>query len=55
MPNTRDRAVGTLGDKWEGPYQVIGIVGHRAYQLARPSGEVIPRPWNAQYLKTYYQ
>ena len=55
MPNTRDRAAGTLGDKWEGPYQVVGIAGHGAYQIAKPGGGIIPRPWNAQYLKTYYQ
>ena len=55
MPNTKDRAAGTLGDKWEGPYQVVSIVGHGAYQLAIPEGKIIPRPWNAQYLKIYYQ
>ena len=32
---TRDKAAGSLADKWEGPYQITGIAGHGAYRITR--------------------
>ncbi|KAK0604883.1 hypothetical protein LWI29_020537 [Acer saccharum] len=51
---TRDKAAGSLADKWEGPYQITGIAGHGAYRITREGFGELPRPCNAQYLKIYY-
>ena len=53
-PGTRDKAAVSLVDKWEGPYQITGIAGHRAYRITREGLGELPRPCNAQYLKIYY-
>ncbi|KAK0600343.1 hypothetical protein LWI29_013963 [Acer saccharum] len=51
---TRDKAAGSLADKWEGPYKITGIAGHGAYRITREGFGELPRPCNAQYLKIYY-
>ncbi|KAK0596914.1 hypothetical protein LWI29_020073 [Acer saccharum] len=53
-PGTRDKATGSLADKWEGPYQITGIAGHGAYRITREGFGELPRPCNAQYLKIYF-
>ncbi|KAK0587054.1 hypothetical protein LWI29_016605 [Acer saccharum] len=53
-PGTRDKAAGSLADKWEGPYQITGIAGHGVYRITREGLGELPRPCNAQYLKIYY-
>ncbi|KAK0571374.1 hypothetical protein LWI29_014859 [Acer saccharum] len=53
-PGTRDKAAGSLADKWEGPYQITGIAGHGAYRITREGFGELPRPCNAQYFKIYY-
>ena len=46
-PGTRDKAAGSLVDKWEGPYQITGIAGHGAYRITREGFGQLPRPCNA--------
>ncbi|KAK0586692.1 hypothetical protein LWI29_010873 [Acer saccharum] len=53
-PRTRDKAAGSLADKWKGPYQITGIAGHGAYRITREGLSELPHPCNAQYLKIYY-
>ncbi|KAK0593858.1 hypothetical protein LWI29_035065 [Acer saccharum] len=53
-PGTKDKAAGSLADKWEGPYKITGIAGHGAYRITREGFGELPRPCNAQYLKIYY-
>ena len=53
-PRTRDKAAGSLADKWEGPYRITGIAGHGAYRITREGFGELPRPCNTQYLKVYY-
>ncbi|KAK0585286.1 hypothetical protein LWI29_026247 [Acer saccharum] len=53
-PGTRDKAAGSLVDKWEGPYQITSIAGHGVYRITREGFSELPRPCNAQYLKIYY-
>ncbi|KAK0582161.1 hypothetical protein LWI29_022202 [Acer saccharum] len=53
-PGTRDKAAGSLADKWEGPYQITRIAGHGAYRITQKGLGELPRPCNAQYLKIYY-
>lgn len=46
---------GKLFPTWEGPYRVIEALRQGAYQLKELSGWSIPRIWNADNLRRYYQ
>ncbi|KAK3018181.1 hypothetical protein RJ639_002799 [Escallonia herrerae] len=48
-------AVGKLSPNWEGPYKISKVLRPGAYSLQTLSGEVIPRTWNADNLRQYYQ
>ena len=51
----RDPNAGVLGLNWEGPYEVETIIRPGVYKLARLGGGLVPRAWNAEHLKRYYQ
>ena len=55
FPATQDPGVGVLGPNWEGPYEVQEKVGHGTYHLKRLDGSKVPRAWNAEHLRRYYQ
>ena len=44
-----------LSPRWEGPYQVTKVVRPGAYQLQRMDGSIVPRTWNSENLRRYYQ
>ena len=46
---------GKLGPNWEGPYQIIEITTKRAYRIKDMEGKELPRYWNADSLRKYYQ
>ncbi|KAK3032342.1 hypothetical protein RJ639_035393 [Escallonia herrerae] len=48
-------AMGKLSPNWEGPYRVIKVLKPGAYALGTLSWEPIPRTWNAENLRKYYQ
>ncbi|KAK2998462.1 hypothetical protein RJ639_024206 [Escallonia herrerae] len=48
-------AVGKLSPNWEGPYKLSKVLRPGAYSLEILSGEAIPRTWNADNLRRYYQ
>ncbi|KAK2997736.1 hypothetical protein RJ639_024902 [Escallonia herrerae] len=48
-------AVGKLSPNWEGPYKVSKVLRPGAYSLETLFGEAIPRTWNAENLRQYYQ
>ncbi|KAK2998728.1 hypothetical protein RJ639_022763 [Escallonia herrerae] len=48
-------AVGKLSPNWEGPYKISKVLRPGAYSLETLSGEAIPRTWNADNLRQYYQ
>ena len=50
-----EAGVGKLGANWEGPYEIIEVIGKGAYKLASTDGTVLPRTWNAELLRKYYQ
>ena len=54
-PNTEVRGAGVLGPTWEGPYRIAKIIRPGSYKLQYTSGEDIPRAWNAESLRKYYQ
>ncbi|KAK2456096.1 hypothetical protein QL285_003492 [Trifolium repens] len=52
--NAKDSHEGKLAPNWEGPYRVRGKTENDAYYLEDLQGKELPRPWNAQKLKQYY-
>ena len=52
---TKDSSQGKLGPAWKGPYQVIRHSREGSYYLKTLDGQELPRPWNIEHLKRYYQ
>ena len=52
---TRNPSQGNLGPTWEGPYEVIRHSREGSYYLKSLDGQELPRPWNIEHLKKYYQ
>ena len=46
---------GKLSPNWEGPYRAAETLRPGAYKLEYLDGTVVPRTWNADNLKVYYQ
>ncbi|XP_074376787.1 uncharacterized protein LOC141718303 [Apium graveolens] len=55
MPNTKITQHGVLGANWEGPYIVKAILWKGTYCLEDLDDKLIPRAWNAEHLRKYYQ
>ncbi|XP_074351825.1 uncharacterized protein LOC141690972 [Apium graveolens] len=55
MPNTKIAQHGVLGANWEGPYKVKAILWKGTYPLEDLDGKLIPRAWNPEHLRKYYQ
>ena len=47
--------IGKLDPIWEGPYQIIETTTHGAYRLQDLRGKTIPRYWNIENLRKFYQ
>ncbi|XP_050207633.1 uncharacterized protein LOC126657052 [Mercurialis annua] len=47
--------VGKLGANWDGPFRVVEVVGKGAYRIARLEGQILPRTWNINDMKKYFQ
>lgn len=52
---TQDSTKGKLKPNWEGPYPVTQCKRPGAYHLETMQGEPLPRPWNVEHLRKYYQ
>ena len=46
---------GKLGPNWEGPYQISEITTKRAYRIKDMQGKELPRYWNSDCMRKYYQ
>ncbi|KAK2997990.1 hypothetical protein RJ639_026540 [Escallonia herrerae] len=55
LSKTPKATVGKLSPNWEGPYKISKVLRPGAYSLETLSGEAIPRTWNADNLRQYYQ
>ena len=55
LPNTNEVNVGVLGPNWEGPYIIAEVLQPRTYKIKRLDGKLVPRSWNAEHLRSYYQ
>ena len=54
-PATKDPTQGKLGPTWEGPYRVVHYSCQGSYHLEDSEGKMLPRPWNVEHLKRYYE
>ena len=54
-PATKDPAQAKLGPSWEGPYKVVHYSHQGSYHLEDSEGKRLPRPWNVEHLKRYYE
>ena len=52
---TKDPAQGKLGPNWEGPYRVVHYSRQGSYHLEDTEGKRLPRLWNVEHLKRYYE
>ena len=52
---TQDPSQGKLGPAWEGPYEAIHHSREGLYCLKSLDSQELPRPWNTEHLKKYYQ
>ena len=52
---TKDPTQGKLGPTWEGPYRVVHYSHQGSYHLEDSEGKRLPRPWNVEHLKRYYE
>ncbi|KAL5766246.1 hypothetical protein ACOSP7_016863 [Xanthoceras sorbifolium] len=55
LPVARNPLEGALGPNWEGPYIIDEDLDNDAYNLVTVDGEKVPRAWNAEHLRNYYQ
>ncbi|GAV56556.1 hypothetical protein CFOL_v3_00098 [Cephalotus follicularis] len=46
---------GKLAPNWEGPYKVKRVLRPGTFKLETLGGREIPRAWNAEHLRKYYQ
>ena len=54
-PATKDSAYGKLGPNWERPYRVVHYSRQGSYHLEDTEGKRLPRPWNVEHLKRYFE
>ena len=52
---TKDLNQGKLRPTWEGPYRVVHYSRRGSHHLETLDGQKLPRPWNIENLKKYYQ
>ena len=53
--NIKDPTDGKLGSNEEGLYMIAKLVGKGSYNLEYLKGKQVPRPWNSNNLRKYYQ
>ena len=46
---------GKLGPNWEGPYQISEVTTKGAYRIKNMQGKELPRYWNSDCMRKYYQ
>ncbi|GAV77088.1 hypothetical protein CFOL_v3_20560 [Cephalotus follicularis] len=46
---------GKLAPNWDGPYKVKKVLRPETFKLETLGGREIPRAWNAEHLRKYYQ
>ena len=54
QPSTKEPNQGKLAPNWEGPYQIVGVIGKGSYTLVNHEGIRLPRVHNGMNLKKYH-
>ena len=55
LPNMKEVNAGVLRPNWEGPYMIAEVLRPETYKLKRLDGKTMPRAWNVELLRPYYQ
>ena len=55
LPNTKEVNVKVHGPNWEGPYVIAEVLRLGTFRLRMLDGKIVPRSWNAELLRPYYQ
>ena len=55
LPNTMEVNARVLRPNWEGPYIITEVLRHGTYKIKQLNGKLVPRSWNAEHLRLYYQ
>ena len=55
LPNTKEVNDGVLGPNWEGLYVIAKVLRPGTYRIKRLDDKMVPRSWNAELLRPYYQ
>ena len=50
-----DPTDGKFQPNWEGPYMIVKVGAASSYALNKLDETLVPRMWDAKYLKRYYQ
>ena len=53
--NTKEVSAEVLGPHWEGPYLIKGVVQPETYKLKWLDDSTVPRNYNAEHFRPYYQ
>ena len=46
---------GKFGPNWEGPYQISEAITKGVYRIKDMQGKELPRYWNSDSMRKYYQ
>ena len=55
LPNTKEVNARVLRPNWEGPYVIAEVLRLGTYRLKWLDGKMVPRSWNAELIRPYYQ
>ena len=55
LPNTKEVNAKVLGPNWEGQYVIAEVLLPGTYRLKQLDGKMVPRSWNVELLRPYYQ
>ena len=55
LPNTKEVNTGVFGPNWESSYIIVEVIQPGTYKLKWLDGKLVPRSWNVEHLRPYYQ
>ena len=55
MPNTKVAGHGVFGANWKGPYKIKFVIWGGTYHSVGMKDKLVPRAWNVEHLRKYYQ
>ena len=55
LPNTKEVNARVLGPNWEVPYLTTEVLRPGTYRLKRLKSKLVPRSWNTEHFRSFYQ